>query len=179
MRIRRTLAVVSLCSVLFANPALAQEPGDAVSELQDQQEVSEETEKSMQENEEQESTNPIEGPEETLSGPEGEWNSVEAEEQTSADLSGFTNTLENLSIYGTTKNSYLSKTDAGYQAVLVDAKIHILDFDSNWNQISEKTLDYELPIFGGFYSGQTYNYLVFGQSGMSAVQSQSEAGISV
>ncbi len=168
MRIRRTLAVVSLCSVLFANPALAQEPGDAVSELQDQQEVSEETEKSMQENEEQESTNPIEGPEETLSGPEGEWNSVEAEEQTSADLSGFTNTLENLSIYGTTKNSYLSKTDAGYQAVLVDAKIHILDFDSNWNQISEKTLDYELPIFGGFYSGQTYNYLVFGQSGMSA-----------
>ncbi len=121
-----------------------------------------------QEQEKQESEETIEETEEPLGEAEGEWASVEVKEQTVADLSGFTNTLENLPVYGKVRNSYLSPTGTGYQAVLVDAKIHILDFDKEWNPTSEKTLDYELPIFGGYYSGQTYNYLVFGQSGTSA-----------
>ncbi|MDY4202572.1 MAG: hypothetical protein SOY12_05945 [Schaedlerella sp.] len=90
---------------------------------------------------------------------------VEMAEDNSVDLSGFTNTLKSLSVYGSICNSYLSKTDTGYQAVLVDTKIHILDFDSQWRQISEKLLDYELPIFGGYFSGEKYNYVIAGQKG--------------
>lgn len=94
---------------------------------------------------------------------------VKAEEaQASEELSDFSNTLENRTVYGTKTNTYLSKTDTGYQIVLANEKIYILDFDKNWNQISERTLDYELSAFGGYYSGENYNYLVYGQSGSSA-----------
>ena len=178
MKVRRILTAVLVCGVLFSNTVLALEPEKAESEPDGQQEYyfTEELDKPKQEDEaagqmEQanpESTEAIEETEELLSGAEGEWESMEAKEQTSADLSGFTNTLENLPVYGTIRNSYLSGTGTGYQAVLVDTRIHILDFDNDWNQTSEKTLDYELPIFGGYYSGQTYNYLVFGQSGTAA-----------
>ena len=83
-----------------------------------------------------------------------------------ADLSGFSNTLSDvLPVFGTTTNTYLDKTDSGWQAVVEDGEIHIIDFDQNWNQMSERTLEYELPIFGAYYSGETYNYLIFGQKG--------------
>ena len=91
--------------------------------------------------------------------------SVQAE--AASDLSYFSNTLAGLEIYGDTTNSYLEKTDEGWQAVLVDDAIHVIEYDSSWNQVSEKTLEYELPIFGAYYAGENYNYLVFGQSGSS------------
>lgn len=88
--------------------------------------------------------------------------------EAASDLSNFSNTLAGLEVYGDTINSYLEKTDTGWQAVLVDEVIHVIDYDSSWNQVSEKTLEYELPIFGAYYAGEDYNYLVFGQSGSSA-----------
>lgn len=91
----------------------------------------------------------------------------ETVEQESAELFDFSNTLENLSTYGTVLNSYLCRTDTGYQEVLVNEKMYILDFDNNWNQLSERILEYELPLFGGFYFGENYNYVVFGQKGSS------------
>ena len=84
-----------------------------------------------------------------------------------ANLSAFTNTLEALPMYGSKVNTYLNRTDNGWQAVLVNGEINIIDFDEDWNQISERTLEYELPIFGAYYSGETYNYLVYGQNGSS------------
>lgn len=84
-----------------------------------------------------------------------------------SDLSEFTNTLEMLPLYGSTVNTYLEATSGGWRAVLVDGAVHIIDFDRNWNQKSEKRLEYELPVFGAYYSGKTYNYLVYGQKGSS------------
>lgn len=81
------------------------------------------------------------------------------------ELNDFDNTLENIDTYGIINNSYLDKTDNGYQTVLVTEKIHIFNYDKNWNRLSEKILDFELPIFGGYYSGKKYNYFVFGQAG--------------
>ena len=95
---------------------------------------------------------------------------AEADQEASlsaANLSAFTNTLEALPMYGSKVNTYLNRTDNGWQAVLVNGEINIIDFDEDWNQISERTLEYELPIFGAYYSGETYNYLVYGQQGSS------------
>lgn len=36
-------------------------------------------------------------------------------------------------------------------------------YDRQNNLINSKSIDFELPLFGGFYSGEKYNYLVFGQ----------------
>lgn len=37
-------------------------------------------------------------------------------------------------------------------------------YDKQHNLIDSKKIDFELPLFGGFYSGEKYNYIVFGQS---------------
>ena len=100
-------------------------------------------------------------------GTDGAAVSAQAETKAS-DLSSFTNTLEMLPVYGSTVNTYLEKTSGGWQTVLVGDAVHIVDFDQNWNQKSEKTLDYELPVFGAYYAGEKYNYLVYGQNGASA-----------
>jgi hypothetical protein len=42
-------------------------------------------------------------------------------------------------------------------------KITIRTVDKNAAVVSEKVLDFELPRFGGFYSGQNFNFLAFGQ----------------
>lgn len=81
----------------------------------------------------------------------------------SENLSDFDNTLNNLDVYGTTCNSYMEKTLTGCQEILVDDRIYVLDFDKNGRLLSEKIIDFELPIFGGYYAGETYNYLVYGQ----------------
>lgn len=81
------------------------------------------------------------------------------------ELESFDNTLENLTIYGTICNSYLEKTATGYQEVLISDKVYILNFDTDGNLLSEQALDFELPMFGGYYAGEKYNYFVYGQSG--------------
>jgi hypothetical protein len=85
----------------------------------------------------------------------------------SSGLSDFDNTLEDLADYGEIANTYLEKTSTGYQTVLAADDIYILDYDKKWNQVSERKLSYELPIFGGYYAGENYNYIAFGQSGSS------------
>ena len=109
----------------------------------------------------------IENQAEERAGYSSEYAGELAENQTS-DLSEFSNTLEMLPVYGSSPNTYLEQTDSGYEAVLIDGKVHVIDFDENWNQVSERTLDYELEIFGGYFAGEKFNYLVFGQSGNTA-----------
>lgn len=41
--------------------------------------------------------------------------------------------------------------------------ITIEKYDQQYNLISQQSIDYELPIFGGFYSGEKYNYIAYGQ----------------
>ena len=83
-----------------------------------------------------------------------------------SDLSKFTNTLQPLAIYGECSNTYLEKTENGWQAVLADGDtVHIIEFNDSWEQKSEKLLQYELPLFGGYFSGEKYNFLIFGQRG--------------
>ena len=49
--------------------------------------------------------------------------------------------------------------------VIVDAKdeVVITTYTKNFSKLSEKKLPLELPLFGGFFSGETYNFIVFGQ----------------
>lgn len=41
--------------------------------------------------------------------------------------------------------------------------INIEIYDKDFNLLSGKQVPYELPLFGGFYNGKTYNYIIFGQ----------------
>ena len=69
------------------------------------------------------------------------------------------------SYYGSTTKSYLAQTaDGGYQrAEYINDKIIVETYDSKGNLISSKNVEAELPIFGGIYMGEDYNYAVFGQ----------------
>lgn len=44
-----------------------------------------------------------------------------------------------------------------------DTAIEIQTYDQDLNLLSTKRVDFELPIFGGFYAGEKYNYIAFGQ----------------
>ncbi len=46
-------------------------------------------------------------------------------------------------------------------------KVLIENYDPKFNLLTSQKIDQELPIFGGFYSGQMYNFMVFGQSNPS------------
>lgn len=69
------------------------------------------------------------------------------------------------SYYGSTTKSYLAQTaDGGYQrAEYINDKIVVETYDSKLNLVSSKNVAAELPIFGGIYIGENYNYAVFGQ----------------
>lgn len=44
-----------------------------------------------------------------------------------------------------------------------DGKLKINIYNSEFDKISEKSVDFELPIFGGFYTDGTNNYIVYGK----------------
>lgn len=69
------------------------------------------------------------------------------------------------SYYGSTTKSYLAQTaDGGYQrAEYINDKIVVETYDSKLNLVSSENVAAELPIFGGIYIGENYNYAVFGQ----------------
>ncbi len=46
-------------------------------------------------------------------------------------------------------------------------EIVIENYDPDFNLLTARKVEQELPIFGGFFSGQTYNFLVFGQENPS------------
>lgn len=63
-----------------------------------------------------------------------------------------------------TVNSYLYKNnDQTITTLEARDKIYISTYDVNYKLISSSTVNYELPIFGAFYSGENYNYIAFGQ----------------
>lgn len=63
-----------------------------------------------------------------------------------------------------TVSSYLYKNnDQTITTLEARDKIYLDTYDANYKLISSSTVNYELPIFGAFYSGENYNYIAFGQ----------------
>ena len=66
-----------------------------------------------------------------------------------------------------TVTSYITENKDG-TIIVVDGdqefNIEIDIYDDKYNFIKNKKIEKELPIFGGFYSGEKYNYIAFGQS---------------
>ncbi len=78
-------------------------------------------------------------------------------------------TLDNaLARWGSPEKSSLAlNSDGTFYTVEAADFINIEKYDSSFNLISSNSLPYELPIFGDFYSGSDYNYIVFGQENNS------------
>ena len=71
--------------------------------------------------------------------------------------------------YGTTVKSYLyTGPDGNLVRVeyLASTGILVEKYNSAFSCIDKKTIPMELSIFGGFYSGSNYNFLVFGQNNL-------------
>ncbi|HEX3030894.1 MAG TPA: hypothetical protein VHS59_01430, partial [Bacillota bacterium] len=63
-----------------------------------------------------------------------------------------------------TLTSYLVKNaDKTISVVEANEGIIIQTYDQAYKPISRKKVAYELPLFGGFFSGEKYNYIAFGQ----------------
>ena len=62
---------------------------------------------------------------------------------------------------------YSEKNGSITRVEQMDTGILIENYDSeNFSLLSKKTLGMELPLFGGFYAGENYNYIVFGQKNL-------------
>lgn len=72
----------------------------------------------------------------------------------------------NYESYGKIINSYLYETSDGYGRVQYDEdnkKLFRMSLGKDFSELSKDEIQMELPLFGGFYSGRDYNFLVFGQ----------------
>ncbi len=64
----------------------------------------------------------------------------------------------------TTKSHLEENSDGTYTRVeYTDGKVVVEEYDRDFRIRWKKTLEAEMPIWGGFYSGEDYNFLVFGQ----------------
>ena len=50
---------------------------------------------------------------------------------------------------------------------LIDGEVVVEHYDSDFNCLSQETFEMELPGWGGFFAGEDYNFLVFGQDNMA------------
>lgn len=68
-------------------------------------------------------------------------------------------------IYGTRRTSFLYElSDGGYQSVIYDSgQLYLEKFDADWTPRGTMVIGLELPLWGGFYSGDRYNYVVCGR----------------
>ena len=71
--------------------------------------------------------------------------------------------------YAAISHSYMYADNKSFKTVDVvtqidESSVYIRTFDDKYNLTNEKLLDSELPIFGGFYSGSKYNYILYGQN---------------
>lgn len=62
------------------------------------------------------------------------------------------------------KDYIFDNNDNTFSTLEVDKNIKITTYDSQSKKLSEKTLALELPLFGAFYSGETCNYIAYGQN---------------
>ncbi len=70
--------------------------------------------------------------------------------------------------WAATVKSHLVKVNNGYMRVEALGSRVVVEYYNNSFQItSQKYIQYELPLFGGFYAGTDYYFLVFGQENLS------------
>ena len=75
---------------------------------------------------------------------------------------------ETMDRWGSPAKSYLLEGENGtYVAVQISDTINVETYDSNLSHISSVKIKKELPIFGGFYAGEEYNYIAFGQENLN------------
>lgn len=66
--------------------------------------------------------------------------------------------------WSSVSNSYVYISDGNFVRVFFsNGKLAVSVSDSDGSVISEKALDAPLPLFGGFFAGEKYNFAVFGQ----------------
>lgn len=65
------------------------------------------------------------------------------------------------------KSNLIVNSEGTFYTVEAADFINVEKYDSSFNLISSNSLPYELPIFGAFYSGDEYNYILFGQENAS------------
>ena len=78
----------------------------------------------------------------------------------------YSNILRNYSpeTYGECRTSFLQKRSNGdYQVVCYSDKLYVMTYSSEFVFKSIKSLDLELPKWGGAYLGESFNYVVCGQ----------------
>ena len=73
---------------------------------------------------------------------------------------------QNYSTWSNTVKSYLYRNESGglTRVEYVDGKVVVEDYDSSFKLQSSWSTQPELPIWGGFYAGVDYNFLIFGQN---------------
>ena len=73
---------------------------------------------------------------------------------------------QNYSRWAVPINSYLFENSAGglTRVEYADGRIIVENYDGSFRCLSGTTLEMELPIWGGFYAGENYYYLVEGQN---------------
>ena len=73
---------------------------------------------------------------------------------------------QNYSRWAFPVNSYLFENSAGglTRVEYTGGRVVVEHYDAGFNYLSGTTLEMELPIWGGFFAGRNYNYLVEGQN---------------
>lgn len=68
-----------------------------------------------------------------------------------------------------TVKSYLYENQAGglTRVEYINKQIVVEDYDGNFNLYASRTIPMELPIWGGFYAGENYNFVILGQTNPS------------
>lgn len=85
------------------------------------------------------------------------------ETSASSELTTATNMMTD--IYGSVASSYFYKGYKKYYMVFHESnKLYIDIYNTSMKKLSSKTIDDELSLFGGFYSGEQYNFIVYGKS---------------
>lgn len=79
--------------------------------------------------------------------------------------SDITHSYTNESDYGHTQTSYLTALNNGnYERIeYINGKIVREVYNASFKRVSSSTIPFELSIWGGYFSGQNYNFLLFGQ----------------
>ena len=88
--------------------------------------------------------------------------SIVIDTSVSAEFTNSTNM--DTDIYGSISNSYFYKeSDKYFMVNHEDSKLLIDIYNPDMKKILAKTIDDELCLFGGFYSGEKYNFVVYGK----------------